>query len=135
MNNRICIVGDDWCFGEEFFIQAALFEKTGKADWKIVHLSFGPKENRSDGEKDSYYYAYRIVSIVYEHFCRENEKRIIKNISFIPKFRINANGYSYKDVFERALRAIEQPEEIDLSSENCDDEKLVPLILKKILIG
>lgn len=131
MNKRISIKGDGICFGIEFFIQAALFEKTELADWNIVYLYPGPRDNYSDGEIDSYYFAYRICIIGYENFGRENEKRIIKKISLIPIFRINGSSYSYKYIFEKALSSIKEEKDIDFASENCNDEMLIPNILKE----
>lgn len=92
--NRIEIKGDQWCFGVPFFIQAALFEHTGYADWEI-NLTKGPRFNNTDGQVDYIVECSRVIMI-------DDHKKYYDTINI----RVGGNIYSFQSIFNSALEAI-----------------------------
>ena len=88
-----------WVFGQEFLIQCALFEKTGYGDW-ILSLSEGPNHNMTDGEEDYYVEAKRVCSLEFSN------KKWKTSHSIFPRFRVNANGYSWQSWLDIARSAV-----------------------------
>ena len=93
---RIMLANDNWVFGPEFFIQAALFEVTGYADWEI-DITVGDRHNRTDGEAH-----YRVVAKRCVRIEMPDNIRTYKTKSF----EVNGNMYSYQSIFKSALNKL-----------------------------
>lgn len=87
--NRIEITGPDgWCFGSNFWLQAALFERTGCADWEIIY-----------GKAQGQFRVRRAVSI--------QRDRIGYQTFEGGQVKVHADdGYSLKGMFEAMKRAV-----------------------------
>ncbi len=101
-------------FGSKFFIQAGLFEKTGYADWKLIH--YGKKT-----------YAYRISS--------EMGSGLINNIAVIFPFDTNFEKgdmfYSYTSCFNHVLKNISEVKHFDIKKYNVKDRRALPQVIEK----
>ena len=127
MCDKIEIHGDGWCMGRRFFIQCALFKRTGYADWTIVHDGRGDRDNRTDGETDAYYYAYRVAG---SKTSPNRPGMQVLSLDLVPKFRVHANAYSYQSVFQGASESIENTTSHDLTPYEIFDERALPKVIE-----
>ncbi len=82
---------DGWCLGVSFFIQIALFNKTGMADWIIEGRTYEP-HHMADGVFDATYTAWRHGGSYKERITNP--------------LRICADSYSYQSVMNAAEAAV-----------------------------
>lgn len=126
MCDRLILHNDGWCFGTKFFIQAALFELTKYADWHIEFLAGGPCDNMTNGQTDTYYYAWRAVV---QESVEARRQYQTTHVAMIPAFRINANSYSYQTVFASALSAVQPAKDIDIAEHLCFSNRAIRRVL------
>jgi len=115
---RVELHGDGWCFGMAWFVMAALFEKTGYADWTLESAGLGNRYKQTDGESHQRFWAWRTL--------KEKGNGQIMEIQVIPVFDVYGNGYSYQSIFRGALAALPQISDHNIEHLNCRDEQAIP---------
>ena len=97
--------GSTWAFGIEFWIQAALFERTGYADWKIA-ISFQNK--RRIGK------VKRVICSEYRDGKLKKESGLLAFVNYPDLFD---SIYSTTETFDWARKLVKQLEFVEWEEE------------------